>query len=381
MCLPFLSNAGGPNYTLDVKMKNIPDSVIFTLGCDDDPKYKVKKPIIGDSLHFELEIMEDYPVEFYLTGRNPNNKSERFITSFYGGKGINQKLTATGEGFFVTAEAEGAPWDEAIVVADRYQIDNMNKCKAIQNERMKYFPQDKVNTDEAVRVDSVAGVRLQELTRELLDLQDARDKFVCDWIMNNPDVPEAVGLMTWRYTKFSREDLEAFGKKVPSALMEMPKGQVLKKILESKVIKPGDKLEDYDIVGVDVDSVAIRLSQFTTPYILVDFNSLGCGACRSAAKKEIPTIIEKYGDKLTFVSFSVDEGRKQMLRAHELDKATWPTIWDGEGSSGAVCLKYGVTGYPTFFLFGPDRKLLETRSGWGPGMLERWFGEYISAEK
>lgn len=377
MCVPFLSRAGEPNYMLDVKMKNIPDSVVFTLGCDDDPKYKQKVAIIGDSLHFELDIREDFPIEFYLTARNPQNKQDRFITSFYGGRNISQKLNNVADGFAVAPKITGAPWDEATAEWQRIYRDYSDTMKALNEERARLMPQSQADSDGVVRLDSVTGPKVSEIGRKAQACGKEFDEAMRQWVMSHPDVPEAVSIMSWCYSKFSREELEAFGAKVPPAMMEMPVGKVLKKRLDTKIIAVGDKLEDYDLVGVDTDSVAIRLSQFTTPYILVDFNSLGCGACRMAAKQEIPKIIEEYAGELTFVSYSVDEERKRMLRAHEIDKATWPTIWNGSGSQGMDCIKYGVTSYPTFFLFGPDRTLIDTFVGWGPKYLSRKISPHI----
>lgn len=378
MCVPFLSGASGPaNYTLDVKMKNVPDSVIFTLGSDDDPKYKQKVPVVGDSLHFELNIQEDFPIEFYLTARNPQNKEDRFITSFYGGRNISQKLNNVADGFAVAPKITGAPWDEATAEWGRIHRDYSDTMKALMDERARLMPQGQPGGDGVVRPDSVTGRKMSEIGKKMQARNKEFDETMKQWIMSHPDVPEAVSLMSWRYARFSREELEAFGARVPAAMMEMPVGKVLKQRLDTRIIAVGDNLDDYDLVGVDADSVAIRLSQFTTPYILVDFNSLGCGACRMAAKQEIPKIIEEYAGELTFVSYSVDEERKRMLRAHELDKATWPSIWNGSGAQGMDCIKYGVTGYPTFFLFGPDRMLIETFTGWGPEYVSKKIKPHI----
>lgn len=375
--VPFLSGAGEPNYTLDVKMKNVPDSVVFTLGCDDDPKYKQKVKIVNDSLHFELDIQEEFPINFYLTGRNPADKQDRYIISFYGGRNISQKVRNKADGFAVDSEITGAAWDEAIAEWQRVNRDYSNTMKALREERARLMPQGQAESGAPVRLDSVTGSKVSAIGKKMQAKGNEFEATMKEWIMSHPDVPKAVSLMTWRYAKFSREELEAFGAKVPAGMMEMPAGQMLKKRLDTKIIAVGDKLADYDLAGVDADSVGIRLSQFSTPYILVDFNSLGCGACRMAAKQEIPKIVETYAGELTFVSYSVDEERKRMLRAHELDNATWPAIWNGSGSQGMDCIRYGVTGYPTFFLFGPDRTLLETFVGWGPNLLGKKLEPYI----
>lgn len=366
------------NYTLDVRMKNVPDSVQFTLGSDDFEKYKLKQRIVGDSLHFELDIEEDFPIEFYLTARNPADKSDRFIKSFYGAKGVSQRLENLADGFFCNSVSIcGAPWDEVTMKWDDYSIENSRLRRVKSKLCSELYAEGQKNNSGRLDGNTEVGRRFQTVQKELMTLQKQFSDSMRSWILAHPDVPEAVSLMTWRYADFEPAVVADFASKVPAAMMLSPKGKVLKRIVDTKVIAVGDKLADYDIVGEDVVGAPIKLSQFTTPYILVDFNSLGCGACRRAAKNEIPQLIEDYAGKLTFVSFSVDDDRKRMERAHELDKATWTTIWDGQGSSGMACLKYGVTSYPTFFLFGPERTLLMTESGWGPGVLHTWLAKFM----
>lgn len=108
------ASAEETNYTLDVQFANVPDSVIFTLGSDDDVcHYRQKLPVIGNAIHYSLDIKEDQPVPLYVIGKNPTSKNDRFYFSFYGGKGEHQTIVSRANGFSTdSVTISGAPWDE-----------------------------------------------------------------------------------------------------------------------------------------------------------------------------------------------------------------------------------------------------------------------------
>ncbi|WP_300632204.1 TlpA disulfide reductase family protein [uncultured Duncaniella sp.] len=361
-------------YTLDVQFKNIPDSVRFTLGSNDD-KYKQKVYTSDNRLRFDIDITEDYPVKFYLIGKNPDQpKTDRFFISFYAGKGINHRVTSYLDGFSTDSVTfAGAPWDAAHNQWTKFHNTNAKCTQHYSKLRQELFMSRPKTEDGYIEMDSVTQAKAKSLMAEIMRLQDEFFNGSKDFIMSHPDSPDALDLLGWRYPAFTQSELKEIASNVPVALKKSPENLRLEKLVSITRIVPGAKLSDYDIEGENADGSPIRLSQFTTPYILVDFNSLGCGACRAAARNELPGFLEKYGDRVTFVSDSVDEDRKSMLKAHELDKATWPTIWNGSGRTSDTSMKYGVTGYPTFFLFGPDRTLIDQWSGWGPGSIEAQF--------
>ena len=372
--------ASAQTYTLDVQFKNIPDSVRFTLGSNDD-KYKQKVYTSDNRLRFDIDITEDYPVEFYLIGKNPDQpKTDRFFINFYAGKGINHRVTSYLDGFSTDSVTfAGAPWDAAHNQWTKFHNTN-TKCKNHYSKlRDELFMSRPKTEDGYIEMDSISQAKAKSLMAEIMRLQDEFYDGCKNFIMSHPDSPDALDLLGWRYPAFTQSELEEIASKVPVALKKSPENLRLEKLVSITRIVPGAKLSDYDIEGENADGSPIRLSQFTTPYILLDFNSLGCGACRAAAKQDLPGFLEKYGDRVTFVSYSVDEDRKSMLKAHELDNATWPTIWNGSGRSSDTSMKYGVTGYPTFFLFGPDRTLIDQWSGWGPGSIEAQFTSLTKA--
>lgn len=372
-----LHAAGQGNYTVDVQFKNIPDSVQFTLGSNEDGiDYKQKVRTIDNRLHFDLDIAEDYPIGFYLIGKNPADpKKDRFYITFYGQKGINHTITSAAEGFSTDSVTyTGAPWDTSVNKWNAFRVDNYNRLRQLREYRDEVIaPFGGKASTEPIKIDSVTAVKLKDTDKQIMEGQDEYAAKLHDYVMRHPESPMALSLLQYRYPDFTRDELNDLISRIPAFMNGSPILATIKRINSTPRISIGDRLADFDLTGENFDSSKISLSQFSTPYIIVEFNELGCGACRSAAKYELPGFLEKYGEDVTFVSYSSDVNRKQMERAHKLDNATWPSIWNGSGSTGADCVKYGVTGYPHFFLFGPDRTLMATWIGWGPEIIERRY--------
>ena len=360
-----------------MQFKNIPDSVQFTLASnEDDTNYKQKVRTLDNRLHFDIDIAEDYPTEFYLIGKNPADpKNDRFYITFYGRKGLRHTITSAAEGFSADSVTyAGAPWDASVNELDAFRIDSDRRRRQLREERKKLLaPFDVNDPTQPIEIDSITRVKLNEKTEQIMAVQDEYMAKLHDYVMQHPESPESLSLLEFRYTDFNRDEINSIVSRIPAYMNGSPRLDFVNLIKTSPRITVGDQLADFDLTGENFDGSKISLSQFSTPYIIVEFNSFGCGACRSAAKYELPGFLEKYGEDVTFVSYSVDEKREQMERAHNLDNATWPSIWNGSGSRSEDCVKYGVTGYPHFFLFGPDRTLMATWIGWGPEIIERQY--------
>lgn len=351
------------NYTLDVNLRNVPDSVQFTLSSEDNV-YRQKAFTENGRLHFALNMTEDYPVELTLTGRNPKDKNDRFIIGFFGGKGVNHILNSLSEGFRADSiEFAGTPWDAAQMQYEQITRDYIRVSETVGKRLMQLRMKQSPTSEEKVAADSLSKV--------LMKAQNAHSARCVEWAKANPESPQVVNWLGWGYTYMDKDELRQLYSEVPENLKRSPYGRRLGKIIDITPIKEGDNLADYNIVAENVDGETVDLSKLTTPYILVEFSSLGCGACRNAAKRELPEVVKKYADILTFVSYGVEDTFKRVKRMHEIDDATWPTVWNSDADQrDDTVLKYGVTGYPTFFLFGPDRKLIHTSSGWAPGTIQ-----------
>lgn len=149
-------------------------------------------------------------------------------------------------------------------------------------------------------------------------------------------------------------------------------------LLVGKPLKKGDKFHDFE--ATDSSGNRHRLSEMVGKYVLLDFTETYCGPCVMAIG-EMKELINKYGDKLAIVSFNVDASRDTWLKGMKRDQPGWLYLWDGKGWYSEIVMKYGVTGYPSFFLLDPEGKIVFASSGYGKNELGNVIEKQLMATK
>ncbi len=209
--------------------------------------------------------------------------------------------------------------------------------------------------------------------RELSERVAAKEK---DFYLNHPNSWHTLAMMESYYMmEIPKDDLRKLYDQLLPEQRNSSYGQTIKRYLDVRSIEKGDSLKDFNIIAKDQHGNQFNLMEVKEPYILLDFSQLYCGPCKAAAK-EIHEIKEKYADKVAFVNFSSDDNEDDWQRMVKRDNVTWPSLFNG-GSKGEVCLMYNVNSYPTFFLFGPDRTLIDIINGYGKGLLDLYLSALV----
>lgn len=114
-----------------------------------------------------------------------------------------------------------------------------------------------------------------------------------------------------------------------------------------------------DFSQADTSGKLVRLSDFRSSYVLVDFWASWCVPCR----QESPTLVKiynKYKEKgLTILSVSLDDKKASWLKAIKKDKLEqWPHLSDLKGWQNEVAVQYGVDAVPSSMLLDPSGKIV-----------------------
>lgn len=104
----------------------------------------------------------------------------------------------------------------------------------------------------------------------------------------------------------------------------------------------------------DVKGDSISLASLKGKVILLDFWASWCVPCRSANKK-LAKLYDKYKTQgLEIFSVSIDDKKRDWLKAIEKDKITWLQVNDPQQSGAQSAINWGISYLPTTFLINKN---------------------------
>lgn len=216
--------------------------------------------------------------------------------------------------------------------------------------------------------DSDSGkAKLNSLGKQLNHIDSLTESITMGFIKSNLNSYPALNELYFLKTKFSKDSLQHLYDKLKNEYKESVYGERLVNYIKvGEILKVGDKFADFE--AKDTLGKTNKLSQYIGKYVLLDFTETYCGPCLLSVD-ELKEIGKDYSDSLTIVSFCADKSKEVWESGLERDKPDWTSLWNGEGTYGQTVLKYGVQGYPTFFLLDPEGKIILKWTGYGKGNL------------
>ena len=102
----------------------------------------------------------------------------------------------------------------------------------------------------------------------------------------------------------------------------------------------------------------LKLSSLKGKVILLDFWASWCGPCRSS-NRQLVKLYSRYKDKgFEILGVSLDENKKDWIKAISKDKIKWLQINDGGGWDAKTAIDWNISQIPTSFLVGRDGKII-----------------------
>ena len=119
-------------------------------------------------------------------------------------------------------------------------------------------------------------------------------------------------------------------------------------------IYPGAAAPDFTLPTPDGRTMSLG-SALDGKYLLLDFWGSWCPNCITGLP-QMQQMYARYGDRLNILGIDCDETKEQWLSALARYSMPWlHVINDGDVDVSAL---YGVTGYPTKILIGPDGRIV-----------------------
>ncbi len=102
----------------------------------------------------------------------------------------------------------------------------------------------------------------------------------------------------------------------------------------------------------------LKLSSLRGKVILLDFWASWCGPCRTS-NRQLVKLYSRYKDKgFEILGVSLDENKKDWIKAISRDKIKWLQINDPGGWDAKTAIDWNISQIPTSFLVGRDGKII-----------------------
>jgi thiol-disulfide isomerase/thioredoxin len=132
----------------------------------------------------------------------------------------------------------------------------------------------------------------------------------------------------------------------------------LSAILTNAQLQPDITDPRLEIALPSVNGDTLRLSSLKGKVILLDFWASWCGPCRSS-NKQLVKLYSRYKNKgFEILGISLDENKKDWVKAINKDKITWLQINDAGGWDAKTAIDWNVFQIPTSFLVDKNGKIV-----------------------
>lgn len=160
---------------------------------------------------------------------------------------------------------------------------------------------------------------------------------------------------------YTDAELLAAYKKINKKLRNTDEAKAIKTYLDHPGLKIGDRYRDFKALDKKGEKVSFD-HFFKGRYILLDFSTPTCGNSRNA-RAMLQELHKEFPEQLEIISYYTENNKEHFEFFSNPDNYPWTFLWNNDGNFNETILKYRVGGTPTFFIFQPDGKILDTWTG------------------
>lgn len=140
---------------------------------------------------------------------------------------------------------------------------------------------------------------------------------------------------------------------------------------------PGTKAPGFELLNARRDTM--RLSDYSSRYLYLNFFASWCTDCIEQFKKQ-EMLRKRYGDKIHFVSVSIDEDTNAFKSFVKQNPGfNWAFLH--AGANKEVLSKYNVSAVPVYYLINPQGNLVQSPALKPDEGIERKFDELLKIKR
>ncbi len=333
-------------------------------GFKDNTKVKLFDRDLNELIDSTIVLNNKFVIKTNIKNTIPKNLSLALIKE--DGYPISTLLFIANENIKISGDKNDFPFSLNIIGSKNQDLQNSinQQIKDIQTERseiVNFLRSDVKDTSEDYKTKlKLSKIRLNQI--------DSLDERICIKAINkNPNSYFALNKLRYYKYIYSKEDLKRLYKKLDAKYKNCENGKSLLNYIEiGDIIKEGDLYSDFE--AKDKNENSHNLSDFKGQLILLDFTKEYCAPCEEAIK-ELKEIEATYGEKIKIISFTAEKSQLYWKKGIIRNNINWLCLWDGNGYSGKTIMKYGVSGFPNFFLINREGKIVKYINGFTKGNL------------
>jgi len=345
-------------YTIKGQVDGFEDSTALYLNDTKKDKVVDTSFVIDGKFTFKGQVNE--PRTMMILRKN--GKGERPDFTYFWVE--NSKITVKGNAEnFKYATISGSAPQQIQEQMERKTKPYEKKKDSLYNIYMK-LRKNGINKKNKKQFEAVAG--------KINELDSITNKIQMEFVKNLPNSYAALKQINFKKYKLAEDTLHKLYQKLNSKYKKTSYGQTLHDFLKLEKAQVGEQFIDFKATRMKGDT--FRLSDIKNKYVILDFWSPGCGACRNANRFFSPRYKEMK-DSIEIVGFALSKYKERIKKAVEKDSITWPVVSTCKGMDGETALQYKVRGVPTFYLIAPSGKIIDKFVGFS----EKQYGNIMKS--
>lgn len=353
------------NFNLKVELKNFSDTIVLVLDSDGEKPQSV----VAKNGKCEIDLNVAKPMNLQLVTPATMRQEEVKYVSIIAVPGekcelkgdYNDRFDINGSGFY-------QQYHEADIM-----MENARKpLKELQQ-----------SLGERLKNGESRDVVSKEYREKFPALQDAYYDAILDFIKTHPNSEASAAIIpNLDQVRLMEKAVDLLAPAVKNGRLKeyytYPiteiKKQEARKLENAKKQEAGVVAPDFTLK--DIDGKDFALSSLRGKYVLLDFWGSWCGWCIKGMPK-MKEYYKKYTGKFEIVGVDCNDTDAKWRSAVKQHELPWIHVYNPRNDR-AILDNYGVSGFPTKILVGPDGKIVKTVVGEDPAFytfLDETFGK------